>query len=612
MSSLFFSKRNTKKSTLRGNSGDSLGSVTSDNSNDDSFTSFLWNYAGSTNKSDIVIEHNCCLFPSYGVKVGSGRDSYWNIKIKGRAFNRPKPTRSHKLALALARKVVGITKEDVENRSLEERFGFFLDANSINLTMNIDVLGLTCTNTMEISTEPIFTEEPEDDILAFESKTLPKKVRERESDKSNKLEPGSFTNTCDMISNNIISGNRKLKTHPVEVKDGHFNTDIQVPDEIIQTWKSNISKDQPDNILVVQAKHSKTSPGVTGQIQLLDEYGISIISDIDDTIKDSGVYLGKKVVLSNTFLYDCKDVTGMSDVYKYWWIQGAAFHYVSNSPWQLLPMLEDFFRKHSFPSGSAHLKLFDIRSHKSFFYEPQGSKKASILQLFQDFPNRKFILIGDSGEMDLELYTSLAREHPESIVKIFIRDITTPLLKKKSSLSNLAKNNGSSSSLSKLKSSVSGLRGVTKARGSVSSLKDAVHWLSGRQDKYPTVTQSPNCSRTSLSSDAGLETKVNSSLSSSIDTNTLHPIQPLRSDSTNSFSSTDSGNSLQNEDMSNSINGMPNNNHIKLRMKFQHRVNQATKGLTPNLVTLFESPNQLLECPIVKQALTKCNSSLKH
>jgi phosphatidate phosphatase APP1 len=40
------------------------------------------------------------------------------------------------------------------------------------------------------------------------------------------------------------------------------------------------------------------------------------------------------------------------------------------------------------------------------------------------FPERKFILVGDSGEHDPEVYAALLRQRPEQILKIYIRNVT--------------------------------------------------------------------------------------------------------------------------------------------------------------------------------------------
>jgi hypothetical protein len=52
-------------------------------------------------------------------------------------------------------------------------------------------------------------------------------------------------------------------------------------------------------------------------------------------------------------------------------------------------------------------------------------KRQSALRLLDAFPEAKFMLFGDSGEQDLELYTSVSQSRPHQIIGIFIRDITS-------------------------------------------------------------------------------------------------------------------------------------------------------------------------------------------
>jgi ATP-dependent RNA helicase DDX27 len=60
-------------------------------------------------------------------------------------------------------------------------------------------------------------------------------------------------------------------------------------------------------------------------------------------------------------------------------------------------------------------------------FEPVAERKKTTLnRLLKDFPERKFLLVGDSGEADLEVYTELALANPGRILAVFIRDVTTP------------------------------------------------------------------------------------------------------------------------------------------------------------------------------------------
>jgi phosphatidate phosphatase APP1 len=104
----------------------------------------------------------------------------------------------------------------------------------------------------------------------------------------------------------------------------------------------------------------------------------------------------------------------------------AAFHYVSASPWQLHAPLTDFARSNGFPEGTFDLKGFrwKDRSFLNLFDDPLTYKLAVIEPLLKRFPNRRFVLIGDSGERDPEIYAELVRRHPRQIARVLIRDVT--------------------------------------------------------------------------------------------------------------------------------------------------------------------------------------------
>ncbi|KZT55233.1 hypothetical protein CALCODRAFT_356454 [Calocera cornea HHB12733] len=53
-------------------------------------------------------------------------------------------------------------------------------------------------------------------------------------------------------------------------------------------------------------------------------------------------------------------------------------------------------------------------------------KRAGVVEVLDAFPTAKFILIGDTGEQDMELYVQLAQERPAQVVAIFLRDVTPP------------------------------------------------------------------------------------------------------------------------------------------------------------------------------------------
>ena len=116
----------------------------------------------------------------------------------------------------------------------------------------------------------------------------------------------------------------------------------------------------------------------------------------------------------------------MAKVFRRWADEGAVFHYVSSSPWQLYRPLAEFCAACGFPEGTYHLRMLRFRdpSALQLFIAKRRGKKKAIRSLLRAFPFRRFVLVGDSGEKDPELYGSVARKHPGQVAGIFIREMS--------------------------------------------------------------------------------------------------------------------------------------------------------------------------------------------
>lgn len=162
-----------------------------------------------------------------------------------------------------------------------------------------------------------------------------------------------------------------------------------------------------------------------GEVQLVGPEGVSVVSDIDDTIKVTGVR-DRRELLANTFLRPFTAVEGMAAAYRKWESRGAVFHYLSGSPWELAGVLTDFLAREGFPKGGFHLRKidYDPAGVQRLADPPTGLKREAIAALFDRYPGRRFILVGDSGERDPEIYGELARSRPGRVEHIWIRDVT--------------------------------------------------------------------------------------------------------------------------------------------------------------------------------------------
>jgi hypothetical protein len=167
-------------------------------------------------------------------------------------------------------------------------------------------------------------------------------------------------------------------------------------------------------------------PAQTGHAWFAPPEGVSVVSDIDDTIKISHVR-DRAALMENTFLKPFAAAPGMAA-----WYQelartspGVAFHYLSASPMQLYPALQAFLDSEGFPAGSVHLR--ESTSWRTLIAGKETTvahKTKALDRLFARYPKRRFILIGDSGENDPEIYAHAARRHPGRVEAIHIRDVT--------------------------------------------------------------------------------------------------------------------------------------------------------------------------------------------
>ena len=154
-----------------------------------------------------------------------------------------------------------------------------------------------------------------------------------------------------------------------------------------------------------------------------------VISDIDDTVVWTNVTNKLKMILIVALLNERTRMPfkGVASFYRALQ-QGATgnegnpIFYVSSSPWNLYVPLLEFFTIHDIPTGPLFLKdfgdhlLFSSKDHR-------GHKMMQIDSILARYPHLPFILIGDSGEQDPEIYREIVRKYPNRIRVIYIRNV---------------------------------------------------------------------------------------------------------------------------------------------------------------------------------------------
>jgi phosphatidate phosphatase APP1 len=100
--------------------------------------------------------------------------------------------------------------------------------------------------------------------------------------------------------------------------------------------------------------------------------------------------------------------------------------YVSSSPWNLYDLLVDFLTLKGLPKGPLLLRDLGLDRQK-FIKSGHGTHKiAQVDRLFEMYPDLPFILIGDSGQHDPEIYKQVVERDPDRVLAIYIRDVSTP------------------------------------------------------------------------------------------------------------------------------------------------------------------------------------------
>lgn len=154
-----------------------------------------------------------------------------------------------------------------------------------------------------------------------------------------------------------------------------------------------------------------------------------VISDIDDTVLWTNVTnkLNMLRMLARSNAHTRKPFKGVAAFYRAL-RDGAAGNennpvfYVSSSPWHLFNPLVEFLRLQGIPVGPLLLKELDVRK----LFGPgrhRTHKLDKIEHILSFYPHLPFVLIGDSGEQDPEIYAEIVQRHPKQVRVIYIRNV---------------------------------------------------------------------------------------------------------------------------------------------------------------------------------------------
>jgi phosphatidate phosphatase APP1 len=155
-----------------------------------------------------------------------------------------------------------------------------------------------------------------------------------------------------------------------------------------------------------------------------------IISDIDDTVIKSDITnllrMARLVFLGNARTR--LPFPGVAAFYRA--LQAGRtstinnpIFYVSSSPWNIYDLLCDFFALQGLPAGPMTLRDWGLNETEALPTDNRQHKHHAIRAIIERYPGQRWLLIGDSGQQDPEIYTALAQNYPGQILAIYIRNL---------------------------------------------------------------------------------------------------------------------------------------------------------------------------------------------
>ena len=219
----------------------------------------------------------------------------------------------------------------------------------------------------------------------------------------------------------------QLVTLPPSDRAGYFVGSVPLTND-------QVARLSRDGVIAFESLPAESRPDrFRGIAVLVPEQGVTVITDMDDTIKDTNVN-NHAEARANTLVRPFRPVAGMPEAYRAWKEADPSlhFHVVSAGPWQLHEPLRRFTEEAGFPLFTWDMRSVDTTDPETLIKETVKADPQRLLQFkvqaihafMNRFPKRHVVLVGDSGEKDPETYAKILSDFSDRVDAVYIHNVT--------------------------------------------------------------------------------------------------------------------------------------------------------------------------------------------
>lgn len=184
-----------------------------------------------------------------------------------------------------------------------------------------------------------------------------------------------------------------------------------------------VDKYEVNDLAIMHQNQSLDLPSSYPTYFPMNTKAVEVISDLDDTVLHSNTSSALKRIFNILFILpqNRKTILYTYQLFKQFKKEGFRISYLSKSETNLFELISSFIHYHNLPTGplllTQHLKWKQLAKPK----KDKDHKLDRLRHMFKGMPNKKFILLGDDSQRDMEAYATIVKEYTGRIEKIFIR-----------------------------------------------------------------------------------------------------------------------------------------------------------------------------------------------